>query len=92
MEPVTGLVDTLKSAVVAPAGTVTVVGTVATFQGSLPSAITAPPVGAAALRLTVPVEGLPPTTLVGFTLIDEILWGHVIEPVGLQFPPLFVLL
>jgi len=92
MEPVTGLVDTVKSALVAPAGTVTLVGTVATFQGSLPSAITAPPIGAAALRLTAPVEGLPPTTLVGFTLIDEILWGHVIEPVGLQFPPLFVLL
>ena len=31
---------------------------------------TAPPVGAGPLRVTVPVEGLPPTTEVGFKLME----------------------
>ena len=70
VEAVTGLVDTAKSALVAPAATVTLAGTTAVGEYS---ATTAPPAGAAALRVTVPVEGLPPNTLVGFTLTEEML-------------------
>jgi len=86
-----GRVDTMKSALVTPAATVTLGGTVATDVLLLPSATTAPPAGAAAFRVTVPVEGLPPSTLVGFRLTEEI-WDHVIRPVGFQLTPLFVLL
>ena len=64
--------DTAKSALVAPAATVALAGTAATLL-SVPSATTAPPAGAGALRVTVPVEGLPPNTLVGFTLTEEML-------------------
>ena len=90
VEAVTGLVDTAKTALVTPAATVTLAGTEATLA-LVPNAITAPPAGAAALRVTVAVEGLPPTTLMGFRLTKEI-WDHVIGPVGFQFTPLFVLL
>ena len=54
---------------VAPPGIVTLAGTLAA-RGSWDSILTAtPPAGAAALNVTVPVEGVPPTTLVGFTVI-----------------------
>jgi hypothetical protein len=56
---------TVKVAVAAPAGTVTLPGTVAR-EGLLPvSTTTAPPAGATELKVTVPVEDAPPTTLVG---------------------------
>ena len=55
-----------KFALVAPAGTVTLAGTVTAAE--LSDNVTAvPPEGAAALRVTVPVEEFPPTTLVGFS-------------------------
>lgn len=58
-----------KVALVCPAATVTLAGTV---TGSLAdSATTAPPLGAAAERATVPVAVLPPTTLVGLTVTSE---------------------
>ena len=63
---VTGLVVTVKVAVVAPAATVTLVGTVAAAESSERDTA-APPAGAAALKVTVPVEEVPPTTLVGLT-------------------------
>jgi hypothetical protein len=54
-------------ALVDPAGTVTLdPATWATPVLLLTRVTTAPPVGARALRVTVPVEELPPTTLVGF--------------------------
>src|SRR2546427_8476772 len=65
----TGVV-VVKVALVAPAGTVTLAGTLATAP-VLASVTTAPPPGAAAVKVTVPVEGLPPTTLVGFKVRDE---------------------
>jgi len=37
----------------------------------LDSVTTAPPLGAAALKVTVPVEELPPTTVVGLTVTEE---------------------
>ena len=52
-------------AVVLPLVMVTLAGTVAAEVLLLDSETTAPPAGAGALRVTVPVEVLPPTTLVG---------------------------
>jgi hypothetical protein len=62
-------VVTVKVRLVAPAATVTVVGTVAAVELS-DSETTAPPEGAAALSLTVPVEDAPPTTVVGLNVSD----------------------
>jgi len=62
----TARVETVKFALVAPAGTVTVLGTVATLVLLLLRFTTNPPDGAGAVR--VPVLLLPPTTLVGFRL------------------------
>jgi len=67
----TGLVLTVKVAVVAPAATVTLVGTVAADVLLLLSVTRAPPVGAAALSLTVPVDEAPPVTDVGLKLVEE---------------------
>ena len=52
---------------VLPAATVAVAGTTAEVL-SLLNDTTAPPVGAGLFRVSVPVEVLPPVTLVGFTL------------------------
>jgi hypothetical protein len=59
-------VEIVNAALVAPAGIVTVAGTDA--AGSLlDSATVAPPAGAGAVRVTNPLEELPPCTAVGFT-------------------------
>jgi hypothetical protein len=50
---------------------VTLEGTVATDVLLLESDTTEPPEGAAELRVTVPVELLPPVTLVGFNVTEE---------------------
>jgi hypothetical protein len=70
VEVVTLLVVTVKVLLVAPAGTVTLAGTDAALELS-ESETTAPPLGAAALNVTVPVEELPPLTLVGLTVTLE---------------------
>ena len=70
VEVVTLLVVTVKVLLVAPAGTVTLAGTDAALELS-ESETTAPPLGAAALSVTVPVEELPPVTLVGLTVTDD---------------------
>ena len=54
-------------ALLAPPATGTLAGTVAAEVLSLDKDTTAPPPGAGPLSVTVPVEELPPTTLVGFT-------------------------
>ena len=69
-EAVTVFVVTVKVAVVLPAATVTEAGTVAEAL-LLESETEMPPVGAALLKVTVPVEDTPPTTLVGLTETDE---------------------
>ena len=62
---------TVKLALVFPACTVTLDGTVATAVLLLESVTVAPPEGAAAVRVTVPVELFPPLTLVGFRVSEE---------------------
>lgn len=64
----TGLVVMVKEAVVAFAGTVTLVGTRAAAVLLLERVTTAPPDGAGPLRVTVPVEEVPPITEVGLTV------------------------
>jgi hypothetical protein len=66
----TDTVLTVKVALVAPAATVTLAGVDAAAELSL-SDTTRPPLGAAALNVTVPVDALPPTTLVGLTATAE---------------------
>jgi len=53
-------------ALVAPAATVTLDGTRAVVVLLLDNATAAPPVGAAPLSVTVPVDEFPPVTLAGF--------------------------
>src|SRR6266850_1654345 len=66
----TALVVKLKLALVPPAETVTLAGT--TAAGLLLESVTcAPPAGAGAFSVTVPVEGLPPVTLAGLRASDE---------------------
>ena len=62
---------TVNEALVAPAATVTVAGMLATLALLLESETAAPPAGAAPLSVTVPVDELPPRTLVGFSASDE---------------------
>ena len=69
IDAVTTRVETVNVAVLDPAGTVTVAGTV---TGSPPdNDTTAPPAGAALLRVAVPLTESPPTTLVPLRVIDE---------------------
>ena len=63
---VTDVVVTVKVALDEPAGTVTLAGTLVAAELSL-SDTTAPPLGAAPLKVTVPVDELPPVTLDGLT-------------------------
>jgi hypothetical protein len=60
---VTALVLAVNAALVAPAGTVTLAGTLTRVVLLLDSVTTAPPAGAGVPRITVPVEGLPPMTV-----------------------------
>jgi len=72
VDALTALLPTVKVAVVAPAATVTLDGTMATFVLLLVSATCAPPGGAAPLNVTVPVEDcVPPVTLVGFSVSED---------------------
>jgi len=68
----TGVVAIGNVAVLAPAPTVTLAGTVAEVL-SLPSAIVAEPAGAGAVRLTVPVAFCPPVTTDGLA-VTELSW------------------
>jgi hypothetical protein len=71
----TGKVVTVKFAVRLPAGTVMLFGTEATCGLLDESGTTAPPVGAAPLRVTVPVDGVPPTRSFGFNTTDSMRTG-----------------
>ncbi len=73
---------TVNVALAAPAGTVTLAGTVAA-DILLESETVAPPYGAGPLRVTVPVEDEPPLTLVGLSVTED----NVSDP-GPGPPPL----
>ncbi len=75
----TALVVTVKVALVAPAGTVTLAGTVAAVVLLLERLTPAPPAGAAPLSVTVPCEEFLPTTLVGFSVSDDTVVGEGVE-------------
>src|SRR5206468_6581706 len=78
---VTAMVDIWKLALLWPAGTVTLTGTVATVL-SVESATATPPAGATRFRLTVPVEELPPMSAVGFRQVAEKSGGGGGDPGG----------
>ncbi len=78
MDAVTALVLTVNVALLAPAVTVTLAGTVAAVVLSLDRETAAPPLGAGPLRVTVPVEVDPPVTLIGLSATEE----SVAEPCG----------
>ena len=70
MEAVTADVVAVNVAVELPALTVTVAGTTALVL-LLDNATTTPPVGAVPVKVTVPVEEVPPVTLAGLSDTPE---------------------
>jgi hypothetical protein len=75
VDEATALVLTVNVALVAPAATITLDGTLATVVLLLESATTAPPAGAAPLNVTVPVEEFPPIALVRLSESEERVGG-----------------
>ena len=75
VEDATAREVTVNVAVVAPEATVTLAGTVAAAVFEEDRVTTTPPAGAGAVRVTVPVDGEPPTTLAGARLTEERLTG-----------------
>jgi hypothetical protein len=89
---VTVCVLTVNDALVEPAGTVTLDGTVAA-EALLLSETAVPPAGAAVLSVTVPWDVPPPCTLAGFSVNDETVMGGVVGGVIVSVActdPLFV--
>ena len=82
----TGTVVTVNVAVVAPATTVTDAGTVA-LALLLERVTLRPPVGAAPLMVTVPVEELPPTTEVGLRTTPETAGGVMVSVAVFELLP-----
>ena len=82
----TALVVTVKFAVVVPATAVTFAGTVATFVLLLESLTVVPAAGAEPLKVMVPVDGLPPTTVDGFKLKEDNLGGVMVKVAFLITP------
>src|SRR5207245_999418 len=70
VDAATALVVIVNGALVAPAGTVTLPGTEAA-ELLLDSVTCVPPAGAGPSSVAVPVELLPPVTVVGFTPSEE---------------------
>jgi hypothetical protein len=87
VDTTTRLVFTVKVALVAPAGTVTLEGTEAAPL-LLESATCAPPAGAGPFKVTVPVEvSRLPTTLVGFKVSDVRTAGSTVSVAVRVAPP-----
>ena len=82
----TGLVVTLNVALVAPAVTVTVAGTV-TAGLSRERATCAPPAGARPSSVTVPVTGVPPVTLAWLRLTADTPGGTTVSDAVCVAPP-----
>ena len=82
------MVEIVNVALVAPAATVTFVGTAAAAVSLLARTTTAPPGGEAALRVTVPLEGLPPVTAAGLRLTaDRVTTGVTVSAAAFVTPP-----
>jgi hypothetical protein len=84
----TGVVVTVKLAVVAPVATVTLAGTCAAPGLLLDSVTTTPPAGAAAAKVIVPVDEVPPITDVGFSvtlLSDPVMTVRLVVCVAPRF-------
>lgn len=81
----TGTVVIGKVAVVAPAGTVTELATVAD-EPLEASVTTIPPVGAGPVRVTVPVDEAPPTTVVGLR-VKALTVGALTVKIAVFDPP-----
>ena len=79
VEVATTEVVTVNVAVVAPAATVTLAGVVEDVLLS-DKVTTAPPVGAGLFNVTVPVEGVPPNTVVGFMTKVDMALGFRVNP------------
>ena len=71
VDETTETVLTVNVALVAPAATVTLAGTVAAAVLLLVRVTTAPPEGAALVSVTVPCDAVPPVTLAGLTATDD---------------------
>lgn len=74
-EEPTGAVLTVNVALVAPAATVTLTGTVAAAVLLLDSVTTAPPLGAAPVNATVPCVVFPPVRLVLASVTADMVGG-----------------
>lgn len=83
---VTAVVVTVNTAVAAPEGTVTPVGTVADVL-LLSSVTRMPPGGAVVLRVTDPVDGLPPVMETGFIDAESSATGGVMVRLVTSFRP-----
>ena len=84
----TARVVTVNVALALPAGTVTEAGTVAADALLLVSATTAPPSGALLLSVIVPVDAVPPVTLVGLRATAvKLAAGGVTVRVAVCVPP-----
>jgi hypothetical protein len=80
VEAVTGWLEMVKVAVLAPAATRTLAGTVAAAVLLLDRVTVRPPVGAAPVSVTVPVDVLPPITVVGLTVRFDNVGGFTVRP------------
>jgi len=74
--PLTALVEIVNVALADPVGTVTLAGTVT--GSALDNDTTAPPAGAAAVRVAVPVTEFPPPTLDVLSEIEESATGRAV--------------
>jgi len=70
VDALTLLVVAVKDASVAPMGMVTLEGTAATAGLLLARETRAPPLGAGPLSVTTPIEGNPPTTVLGLRVSE----------------------
>ena len=70
-----------------PAGTVTLAGTIATPALLLDKATAAPPLGAGALNVTVPVGEFPPVTLEGLNVREVSTGGTTVSEAVCVMPP-----
>jgi hypothetical protein len=78
VDAATAVVVTVKVALVEPAATITLAGVAADVMFS-ESVICDPPAGAGPFSLTVPVDEVPPVTLVGLRLTELRTGGLIVS-------------